>query len=93
MKIGNQPIPVSARLAGPSYRSRARPAAAETNEPGRADRVEISTRAMDAQAAARLGVATGLTPEQVRDLVASSNREASRTAAHVDLNKIRALMG
>jgi len=26
-------------------------------------------------------------------LVASSNREASRTAAHVDLNKIRALMG
>jgi len=92
MKVGNQPLPVSARVAAPSSSPRNKPKAAASVAGSGSDRVEISPEASEALAAGRLGLATGLTRGQVEELVARSNREASRTVQRVDLEKILALL-
>jgi hypothetical protein len=92
MKVGNQPLPVSARVPFPPSSHRT-PRQSTPDDPDTGtDRVAISREASAAVAAARAGVPTGLSGTQIRELIAESNREASKTPSQAGLERILALI-
>ncbi len=91
MKVGNQALPVSAQV-GSTRGGRSLPPQGSASEIRRPDdRVEISREASQLSASARAGLATGKTREEVQELVARANREASRTASPANLEALLAV--
>jgi len=90
MRVGSQPLPVTARIERAATRPTQRKAAAPAQA---ADRIEISAEAARAAAAQSLGTAVGRTPEQVRELVGRANREAASGAEPADVELLRQMLG
>jgi len=92
MKVGNRPLPVSARVPNLSA-PHPSPARRITTRPDAGgDRVDLSREASEALETARAGLLHGTTREALRELVATTNREASRTASPDSLQKLLALV-
>ena len=95
MRVGSQPLPITARIERAPTRSVQRQVAAMAPREAllRVDRVEISVEASRAAAAQSLETATAGTREQIRDLVGRANREAARNAGTADVDRLRQLVG